>query len=62
MSIFVRYEPGIKIHPMEGRMFLPNCSPAICIKEIQRDLLKLGIGGGEIKENDGGGEFNYEIL
>jgi hypothetical protein len=21
-----------------------------------------GIGGGEIKENDGGGEFNYDIL
>jgi hypothetical protein len=22
----------------------------------------LGMGGGEIKENDGGGEFNYDIL
>jgi hypothetical protein len=21
-----------------------------------------GMGGGEIKENDGGGEFNYDIL
>jgi hypothetical protein len=21
-----------------------------------------GIGGGRIKENDGGGEFNYDIL
>jgi hypothetical protein len=21
-----------------------------------------GVGGGEIKENDGGGEFNYDIL
>jgi hypothetical protein len=21
-----------------------------------------GIGGGKIKENDGGGEFNYDIL
>jgi hypothetical protein len=22
----------------------------------------LGMGGGEIKENDGGGEFNYDML
>jgi hypothetical protein len=21
-----------------------------------------GMGGGELKENDGGGEFNYDIL
>jgi hypothetical protein len=30
----------------------------------KRDLLKLfqEWGGGEIKEKDGGGEFNYDIL
>jgi hypothetical protein len=30
--------------------------------KIRHDETIPGIGGGEKKENDGGGEFNYDIL